>query len=175
MDSSMLLNSIQSKHNYVVNTGNYKDYSNNEAVWRCCQMFNRVVFRGFKSEYKRSLGSSLVDFIRKFVCKPEMLKNNSDGNQDLKFILESLEKEYRKELQDDECPDGPDYFEDLEIEGLHKNNDKKSGKKNQNNNPHFSSSPENIVFMSVLLAEAKLHTCLWYIIEKMSSCKLDSL
>lgn len=165
MDSSMLLNSIQSKHDYVHNREKCFSSSNNEAVWRCCQMFNRVVFKGHNAEYKRYLGSDFVDFIRKFVCKPETMKT-VDEQQDslnLKNILRNLEL---IENEDDEIELENEV--DLEIE--HEPTRSKTSRKTS----EFSSSPDNIVFLSVLLAEAKLHTCLWYIVEKMSSCKLDS-
>jgi len=165
MDSSMLLNSIQSKHDYVHNREKCISSSNNEAVWRCCQMFNRVVFKGYNAEYKRYLGSDFVDFIRKFVCKPETMKA-SDKQQDilnLKNILRNLEMVEHEE-EDIELENEVD----LEIE--HEPTKTKTSRKTS----EFSSNPDNIVFLSVLLAEAKLHTCLWYIVEKMSSCKLDS-
>lgn len=128
-------------------------------------MFNRVVFKGHNAEYKRYLGSDFVDFIRKFVCKPETMKT-VDEQQDslnLKNILRNLEL---IENEDDEIELENEV--DLEIE--HEPTRSKTSRKTS----EFSSSPDNIVFLSVLLAEAKLHTCLWYIVEKMSSCKLDS-
>lgn len=205
-ESDQLMDSMKEKLDYVFAQSASMDSSSShhgpsyqEAMWRLAQLYRNLSYRGYAAEYKKILGTDVVDFIRQFTLNPESLRcDETDRPVDSRLRLDRL---FPVQMRHSHDVGGGNHAAELALSlssthsqpevDLEEGGQSYDNSYSQsygsygspNNSAYFGGQSEHVsqnqgingpgdqVFIAILLAEAKLQATLWYIMRKLSALK----